>query len=268
MSLDLIDITMLGRHIVLPAYTSFIVLGGLAAIVIGAITATRRGLPSRSVIICLFLGLSSMLIGARLLHRIANPSFYAGHPELGYTLSRIGLSVYGGLILAMVVVPVACKVLRMNLWRFADSITPALGIGIAVARVGCFLNGCCCGVPTSLPWGVVYPSGSPAFMDQLSRQKIGLFDSPLPVHPTQPYEVVVALLCAILAVWLMRRKSPDGMAFASFALAFTAFRWLNFYLLAHRNSSDPAIWLYPALYALIILVSTVSINHLQKQRSQ
>lgn len=265
MSPDLVDITMLGRHIVLPAYTSFIVLGGLAAIVIGAITATRRGLLSRSVLICLFLGLVAVLIGARLLHWIANPSVYSGHPELVYTLSRIGLSVYGGLILAMIVVPIACKVLRMNLWRFADSITPALGVGIAVARVGCFLNGCCCGAPTSLPWGIMYPIGSPAFMDQLSQQKIGLFDSPLPVHPTQIYEVAAALLCALLAAWLMRRNARDGMAFAVFVMGFTAFRWLNFYLLAHRASPDPATWLYPALYSLIVLASIATIAHILKQ---
>jgi phosphatidylglycerol---prolipoprotein diacylglyceryl transferase len=253
----LLDLTTSAGHLTLPTYTAFIVLGGLAVIVIGAITAGRRGLPFRASLLLLLIALAAEFVGARAMHRIANPSFYAGHPGLVYTFSRIGLSVYGGLILAALVVPIACRLVRANLWRLADSVAPALGIGIAIARVGCFLNGCCCGKPTSLPWGVLYPMGSPAYFGQFGHSAIGLFDSPRPVHPTQLYEALAAVGCVILAAWLMRRKLPDGIAFAAFVATFTGFRWFNFHLLAEKDVPGNAAWLYPALYAAVILVCAV-----------
>ena len=75
----------------------------------------------------------------------------------------------------------------------------------------------------------------------------------LPVHPTQIYEAAAALGCAALAAWLVRRRARDGVAFSAFVMAFMAFRWMNFYLLARKDAPGIADWLYPALYAAVIL---------------
>ena len=48
-------------------------------------------------------------------------------------------------------------------------------------RVGCFLNGCCYGRPTTLPWGVKFPPGSFASLEF----------GDTPVHPSQLYNAVV-----------------------------------------------------------------------------
>ena len=39
-------------------------------------------------------------------------------------------------------------------------LAPTVGLGIGLGRIGCFLNGCCFGTPTDLPWGVTFPEGS------------------------------------------------------------------------------------------------------------
>ena len=50
---------------------------------------------------------------------------------------------------------------RLPPWLAADAIAPALPLGYALGRVGCFLVGDDYGRPTDLPWGVEFPVGLP-----------------------------------------------------------------------------------------------------------
>jgi phosphatidylglycerol:prolipoprotein diacylglycerol transferase len=122
--------------------------------------------------------------------------------------SRGGLVWYGGFIGGVTAV-------LLNGWRrrvpmrFTMEIgSPALAVGYAVGRVGCFLVQDDYGVPTNLPWGMKFPAGwPPSTVANLSRD-FGLTFPPgtppgdvLAVHPTQLYETGLMLL----AFWLLWR---------------------------------------------------------------
>jgi len=70
--------------------------------------------------------------------------------------------------------------------KTGDSFALPLALALAVGRFGCFLNGCCHGVPMSLPWGY-------DFGDGVRR------------HPTQLYEVLFHLLMAGTLIVIIRR---------------------------------------------------------------
>ena len=129
-------------------------------------------------------------------------------------------------------------------------------------RVGCFLNGCCFGRTTSLPWGVTFPPGSPAWAEQLVQGKAGLLGlltgsaAVLPVHPTQLYELAAALVFGALAVWSMRKRHPEGVRFLGFALGFTLFRLGNDFLRVQLPTFILPGWFYPAFYLAICAVLT------------
>lgn len=95
-----------------------------------------------------------------------------------------------------------------------DVIAPALAIGIAFGRLGCFLNGCCWGgvCDPGFPLAVIFPASSPpalAFGD-------GLGASP-PLHPTQIYSTVQGvILCGLLWVAAGRWADRPGRTFALF----------------------------------------------------
>ena len=42
-------------------------------------------------------------------------------------------------------------------------------LALAIGRIGCFLNGCCFGKPTNLPWAVRFPYASLAYTSQINR---------------------------------------------------------------------------------------------------
>ena len=65
-----------------------------------------------------------------------------------------------------------------------DVAAPAVAIGAAVGRIGCFLNGCCHGSVCDLPWAVRFPAGSHAWVRQLNAGLVPAGDPlSLPVHP-------------------------------------------------------------------------------------
>jgi prolipoprotein diacylglyceryltransferase len=118
-------------------------------------------------------------------------------------------TVLGGL-LAVTVVALAARRLNLIDQRSTNSLAIALLVGFAIGRVGCFLAGCCFGSATSLPWGVRYLPGTEPFAQQ---QALGLIDvnalSTHPVHPTQLYEAVGALLILCIAAIQLRRRNND-----------------------------------------------------------
>jgi phosphatidylglycerol:prolipoprotein diacylglycerol transferase len=128
---------------------------------------------------------------------------------------RGGLAYYGGFLTA---VPFAWwYVRRHNLgwWRTADLAAPGIMLGLFFGRLGCFLNGCCYGKPTSSFIGVVFPRGGAAWRQQVDEHLITATQSAMPVHPTQLYESIACFVCFAILYYVVRpRRRAFGQVFA------------------------------------------------------
>jgi phosphatidylglycerol:prolipoprotein diacylglycerol transferase len=122
-----------------------------------------------------------------------------------------GLVYYGGLLGGIVGCIVYLKLLRVPLLPIGDLALPYLALGGAIVRIGCFLNGCCWGPPTTMPWGVTFPLQSYAHVQHIQD---GLIESaaegPLPVHPTQLYNTLGLLLVFFVMRFVYKRLWKDG----------------------------------------------------------
>lgn len=245
-------LTIGGLRLPFAAYPTLLAVAAVAAFALGVLIARRRGLPARKVAVLLAASAGAMLVGARLGHVALNPGLYAEQPDRLIAPEPSGFALYGGLLAAAVVGAVVARVLRLDSRRTADAIVLPVGLGIAVTRLGCFLNGCCFGEPTSAPWAITFPSGSPAHLSQLASGAVGFLASPLPVHPTQLYEATAALGAAVLASLLLRRARP-GMAFLAFVAAFSAFRWFDMGFRVPAVTLTAPAWFYPALYGALVV---------------
>ncbi len=107
-----------------------------------------------------------------------------------------------------------------------DVIAPALALGIALGRVGCFLNGCCYGDVCHLPWAMTFPRESSPWAHHIN---LGLITEAaprsLPVHPTQLYSALDGLILLILltAYYPLRRRDGEVMALMMMAYPVTRF---------------------------------------------
>src|SRR5262249_11956286 len=84
---------------------------------------------------------------------------------------------------------------RLPLGMLLDAAAPGLAVGAAIARLGCFLGGCCYGRPTGSFLGVHFPDG------HLGMAKLPAGD-PRGLHPTQLYLAAAGLCIAGVAMAL------------------------------------------------------------------
>ena len=104
-------------------------------------------------------------------------------------------------------------------------LAPAIALGQALGRIGCFLNGCCFGGPATaaFPLAVRFPrflgdtgepTGSPALLDHLARRWLpDTAAHSLPVHPTQLYDSAGLFLIAALLVLATPHRRREGELF-------------------------------------------------------
>lgn len=114
------------------------------------------------------------IIGARLFYIIEYfPRFEKSTP--GETLLAMvnltqgGLVVYGALLAGGAALIAFVYKNHVPGLALSDLIAPGVVLGVGLGRLGCFLNGCCYGGLSDLPWAVQFPPESPAFIDQVER---------------------------------------------------------------------------------------------------
>ena len=151
---------------------------------------------------------------------------------------RAGLVWYGGLIGGFL----ACSwiVLRRkaDYLKVADAASPALAIGYAIGRIGCFLVGDDYGAPTNAWFGVAFPKGAPPTTAQSLREFGVKVDPALPpdtilrVHPTQLYETAAALVMFFILLRMNHRSHNKGRVWALFLILLGIERFLVEFLRA------------------------------------
>lgn len=202
--------------------TASVLIGRLIAIRL----AGRAGIDARLADRCATWTLLGAVVGSRLVDVATNFDQYDRLLDV-FSIWKGGIVAYGGFLGGLAAAMVFCRIHRISLLTWADCVAPALGLGLALTRVGCFLAGCDFGRPWNGPLAVQFPAGSPAFLQQAH---LGLLPpgatASLPVHPTQLYESLagVALLFLVLAV--RRRQQMTGQALAAFTLGYAVLRFL------------------------------------------
>ena len=168
-------------HIPIYGYGLMMVFAFLSTQWLAGKLATLKGLDSEIFVNVALIALVSGVIGSRASHVLENLSYYT-NPHLSVWDNFIniinirsgGLTFYGGFILASPIVLGYLIYKKVPARLAMDIVAPCLTLGLAVGRIGCFLNGCCYGAPTSVPWGVQFPYGSSAYVDAYDAEKIDL----------------------------------------------------------------------------------------------
>lgn len=90
------------------------------------------------------------------------------------TMTDERLRIPGGVLLAVLAGPPLARLIKKPYLWMADAVIPATGLALAGIRLGCFLQGCCYGTPSSLPWAVRYAPGSDAYWWQIEHGVIAV----------------------------------------------------------------------------------------------
>ncbi|MBS0262317.1 MAG: prolipoprotein diacylglyceryl transferase [Planctomycetes bacterium] len=127
-----------------------------------------------------------------------------------------GLVLYGGLIFGPLAFYFFSRKRGIRPLAFSDLAITSVFIGVMFGRLGCLLHGCCFGgVAPDLPWAITFPANSVPFDSLVARgliQKTATCS--LPLHPSQIYDAISALLLAFFtyAYYPYRRWTGEVVA--------------------------------------------------------
>ena len=212
---ELVDIGPVTIH-------SFGLMMALAFVTAGLVTGwqlRRRGVDPGITYSLLIAAIIGGVVGAKL-------HYLAIHPDQfdAAAFSGTGLVWYGGLFGGALAVSVVALLAKPPIALIADAIAPALAAAYAVGRIGCFLNGDDYGVPTSLPWGMSFPEGSPPTTQV--------------VHPTQLYETFGSLVILALLLWVL---APRLQRFGSLFWSYVFLAGVERFLVEFVRTNDPVL---------------------------
>jgi len=106
------------------------------------------------------------VVGARLFFVIHYFGNFRSNPAEVFAIWQGGLELAGGVIAAILVIIFYLRYHKLPIRRYLDVLAIGLMLALVFGRIGCFLNGCCYGRPTELPWGVRFPYYSFAYHSQ------------------------------------------------------------------------------------------------------
>jgi phosphatidylglycerol:prolipoprotein diacylglycerol transferase len=190
-------------------YGIMVVLAVVAVIALAVLEARRVGLPVEHIYNVALWAIIGGILVSRLLHVIDKWDYYMANPR--QIIGFAGLTVYGAVLGALLAVLIYCWVKKLSFWQMGDVVAPGAIVGQAIGRIGCFINGCCYGLPTSLPWGVVYTNPA-SFCRPLGES----------FQPTQIYHLIWNLVGFGILWSLRRRLKPQGSLFLLYLALYAA----------------------------------------------
>ena len=158
----------------------------------------------------MFYGLLGAMIGGRIGYMI----FYGTDQLITNPLSLFyvwqgGLSFHGGFLGVLVSTYFLSIRWQVKFFEIMDFIAPFVPIGLGSVRIGNFLNAELLGKPTSMPWGVVFPSDP----ESLIR------------HPSQLYQAAgEGIVLLFLMLWFSRKPRPYMAVSSMFLIGYGAIR--------------------------------------------
>lgn len=207
------------------------VLGWLLAAALGGggvmWLARRAGLRRWQIMVVCLSVIASVLLGSKLLYLMeAWPHWLSSRFDAREAIFSAKMRIPGGLLFAIAIGPAVARAVGVRYLQLFDTIVPAAGLCIVGVRVGCFLEGCCFGSPSSVPWAVSFPANSPAFWWQVDQGLLSEDASAtLPVHPLQLYFGAAGLLMFLVLLSYRHSKRYEGEVVLLFLLTYFVSTW-------------------------------------------
>jgi len=185
----------------LHTYGLFVATGFLVGLMVTIKIGKAEGIAPQQTMDIGFLIIVAAIVGSRLMYVLMNISYYVERPIDIFKMWQGGLVFSGGIVCVVLAVLWYTRRHQLSFWKTADMWAPAMAIGQAIGRIGCFMAGCCYGKPTGSRWGAV-------FTDPHSLAPLNI-----PLHPTQLYSSVSNFIIFFTLLLLHRKKKFDGQVF-------------------------------------------------------
>ncbi len=205
---------LLGGHSI-HVYGVMIAVGFLIGMQWVKYESKRVGLDQDKVMDLFFYIMIAGLVGSRILYIINSVPDFWSDPLVIIRVWEGGLVFQGGVIASFFTMIYYLRNQKMSFYKVADVFVPALSIGHAIGRVGCFFAGCCYGkpAPDGFFWTLIFP-----------QVQGGIAPAGVSLYPTQPMEALGEVIIFLMLVTYRKKKPFDGAIFLLYLILYSILR--------------------------------------------
>lgn len=200
----------------LYSYGLMLALSFWVGILWAAHRGSKKGVKAETIYDLSIILIVAAVLGSRVLYILTHRSDYHSLLDV-VALWQGGATFYGGFILALAGAFIFLRRKRIPFLLVADICSPSIALGYAFTRIGCFLSGCCFGLPAGSGLGIVFPAHSPA----------GFTCPGVPLQPTQLYASAAGIAIAGFLVLIERRSRFRGFLFALLCICLGVERFIE-----------------------------------------
>jgi len=213
----------------IPAYGVMLAVSFIVALWYVKRKAPKHNIPSAIVENLAFYIIVGVIIGGRLLYVAFHWAQYRSDLLGIIRLWEGGMMFFGGFIGGFIAGALYVRQQRIPILKISDVVAPSLGLGLFFTRIGCFLNGCCFGTPSTLPWALRFPADCVAGASSVGSQTL---------HPTQLYESLFGLALFFFLDRRLARPHRQGALLAQYLIFYGAFRFGIDFIRYYENSAN------------------------------
>ena len=242
--------------ITIYAYGTFMAIAFMVAIFFLVRHAEKADLTSSQVMDLGLVSIIGGILGARVAYVLSHWSEFQNNCLEILMIHHGGLVFYGGILGGCIALIVFLKIKKLPILKTIDIFLPALVLGHAIGRIGCFLNGCCYGRPTQLFCAVDFPIGT------LPYQVYGPGHA---VHPVQIYSFLLLLLLFCILSYILLHKRYHGQVLGFYLLTYPFLRFNLEYFRGDRIFVN-SLSLFQIVSVVLFVCGIVLHVYLKKKR--
>ncbi len=236
--------------LVLPSYGIMMTLGCAASVIIALKRCARFSCSKDNATIIMACAGGLAMLGAHLLYLAVtfSPGELLELLTSGDAIAAVGGGqvfyggVMGGALGALLGFKVA-GVQMKNAGPYILAILPAVPLGHALGRVGCFFAGCCYGVPYNGPGAAIY------------RRPIGGAPAGIPLFPVQLVEALLDVVIFIMLDKISKKSLSATVLAAAYMLLYAVMRF-SLEFLRYDSARGAALGLSTSQWISAALFST------------
>ena len=216
-------------------YGVLIAVGALLGMGLVTLEAKRNGEDQNKYLDMMIISLLASVIGSRLFYVVFSWELYRGNFRGILDFRNGGYAFYGGLLAGIIAAAIFCRIVKMNFWQMADSVSLGILLGQIIGRWGNFFNRESFGEYAELPWAMQLPISAVRSGEVSGNMRDNLLTingiSYIQVQPVFLYESLWCLILFLVLLALRRKKKFEGELFmlylAGYGLGRFFFEWLR-----------------------------------------
>lgn len=223
------------------SYGVMVAIAFLVGIFVSIYYAKKEGIKEQIILDLAIYVIIVAIAGSRCFYVLGQWDQYKNNLVEIFMVQKGGLVFLGGFLLALLTIILYSKRKGIPLLKLFDILAPGVALGYAIGRIGCFLNGCCFGLPAKVSWALRFPAGSLAYSYFPGER----------IHPTQLYSSASMFLVFLILVFLYRSKKFDGQVFFLGIIFYPVYRFLVEFLRyspIHWGGFTPSQWIVVFLF--------------------